>query len=110
MSLSMYRASVPVFLQILGAQAAILDKAIAHCAAKKIDQATILGMRLFPDMLPFTRQIHIATGQALGAGRLAGVELPKFEDNETTLEELKARIVKTMDFLKSLKPEQIDGS
>ncbi len=110
MPLSMYRASVHVFLQILNAQIAVLDKAAAHCAAKKIDEATLINMRLFPDMFPLHRQIRTMTGMALSAGRIAGVELPKFEDGETTFEQLKARITKTIDFLKGLKPEQIDGS
>lgn len=108
--LSMYRASVTVPLQILTAQLDILNKAAAHCAAKKIDEATLINMRLFPDMFPLARQIRVMTGMALAALRIAGVELPKFEDNETTFEQLKARISKVIDLLKGIKPEQVDGS
>jgi hypothetical protein len=111
MTLSIYDASVPVFRQMLGALDACLDKAIAHAEAKKIDQAVFAGLRLFPDMLPFTRQIMIATDFAKGASaRLAGVEVPKYEDTETTLTELKARIQKTLAFLDTLKPAQFAGA
>ena len=111
MPLSLYDASVPVFRQMLGALSACLDKAIAHSEAKKIDQTVFATARLFPDMLPFTRQVMIATDFAKGASaRLAGVEVPKFEDTETTLAELKARIEKTLAFLDTLKPAQFDGA
>jgi hypothetical protein len=111
MSLSMYQASVPPFLQLLGALSAILDKAIAHAAAKKIDQSVFLSARLAPDMFALVRQIQVAADFAKNtAGRLAGVELPKFADEEKSFEELKVRIAKSMDFLKGLKPAQIDGS
>jgi len=108
---TMYQASVPVFRQMLGALNACIDKAIAHAEAKKIDPAVFPQLRLYPDMLPFTRQITIACDFAKGASaRLAGVEVPKFEDTETTLPELKARIAKTLDFIGSLKPAQFDGA
>lgn len=111
MPISMYQASVPAFLQTLASTAAILDKAVAHAAARKIDLAVFLSARIAPDMLPFTKQIQLVSDFAKNtAGRLAGIELPKFEDNETTFDQLKARLAKTVDFLKSLKPAQIDGS
>jgi hypothetical protein len=109
--MSLYHATIPVFRQILGALSAIIDKAAAHAEAKKIDPAVFTNGRLSPDMLPFTRQIFIATDHAKGASaRLAGVEVPKFEDTEITFAELKARIQKTLDFLGTLKPAQFDGA
>jgi hypothetical protein len=111
MTLSMYQASAPRFANMLKNLSAILDKAQAHCDAKKIDPLVLTSCRLFPDMLPFTRQITIACDTAKGAvSRLAGVEIPKHEDVETTLEELKARIAKTVAFLETFKPAQLDGT
>ncbi|MGH8720964.1 MAG: DUF1993 domain-containing protein [Burkholderiales bacterium] len=111
MTISMYQASAPRFADILGNLAAILDKAQAHCEAKRIDPLALTAFRLYPDMLPFTRQITIACDTAKGAvARLAGVEVPKHEDTETSFAELKARIAKTVDFIGTLKPAQIDGS
>jgi hypothetical protein len=111
MTLSLYNVSIPVMIRMLGNLDAILDKAIAHAAARKIDDAAFVEARLFPDMFTFARQIRIATDMAKGAGaRLAGIDIPKFEDNETTLAELKARLHKAMDFLKTLTPAQIDGA
>ena len=109
--MSLYHATIPVFRQMLGALSTIMDKAAAHAEAKKIDPAVFTNGRLSPDMFPFTRQIMIATDHAKGASaRLAGVEVPKFEDTETTFAELKARIQKTLDFLATLKPAQFDGA
>lgn len=111
MSNAMYDHSIPVFVKMLTNLSAILDKAAKHCEAKKIDPNALLGARLFPDMFPLTRQVQIAADQAKGgAARLAGVEIPKYEDTEKTFDELKARIAKTIDFVKSLKPEQIANS
>ncbi|MEO8459880.1 MAG: DUF1993 domain-containing protein [Dokdonella sp.] len=111
MSLSMYDASVPVFIHGLTNLSTILDKAKAHAEAKKIDPDALLGMRLFPDMFPLSRQIQIAADLAKGpAARLAEVERPVYEDTEKTFDELQARIAKTIAFLKTLKPEQINGS
>ena len=111
MSMSMYRASVPVFLQMLPCLSAILDKTAAHAAAKKIDPLVFVDARLYPDMFPLSRQIQIATDFAKGAcARLAGVDPPKYADTEKTLDDLKARIAKTTDFIKEFKPSQIDGS
>src|SRR5881394_2074416 len=111
MTISMYQASAPRFANILRNLSAILDKAEAHCAAKKIDAAALTGFRLYPDMFPFTRQVQVACDTAKGAvARLAGAEIPKHEDTEQTFAELKARIAKTVDFIQSIKPAQIDGS
>jgi hypothetical protein len=107
----MYKASAPRFASILGNLSAILDKAQAHCDARKIDPLVLTGDRLYPDMFPFSRQVQIACDTAKGAvARLAGVEVPKHEDTERTFAELKARIAKTLDFIASIKPERIDGS
>ena len=111
MPLSMYQASVPAFLHTFANLSAILDKAVAHADARKIDHNALLGARFFPDMFPLVRQIPLASDIAKnGTARLAGIQPPKFADNETSFEELKERIAKTVDFLKSLKPEQVDGS
>ncbi len=111
MTLSMYQASVPRFANMLGNLSVILDKAQAHVDAKKIDPATLTTYRLFPDMLPFTKQVQIACDTAKGAvARLAGVENPVHEDFEKTLPELKARIAKTLAFIQSVSPAQIDGT
>ena len=111
MPLSMYRASAPVFLQMLPCLSAVLDKASAHAAAKKIDPQVFLDARLYPDMFPLTRQVQIATDFAKGAcARLAGVEPPKYADVEKSIDELKARIAKTIAFIEEFKPSQIDGS
>jgi uncharacterized protein len=111
MSLSMYQASVPVFVRLLTALSAILDKAAAHAEARKIDPAALLQARLYPDMFPLLRQVLVAADFSKnGTARLAGVEPPKFEDSETTFPELKARLAKTLDYLKTIKPDQVDGS
>ncbi len=111
MKISMFEASAPRFLTMLRALDAILAKAEAYAAAKKIDPQVLLNARLFPDMFPLVRQIQIACDHAKGAcARLAGVELPKYEDNEMTFEEIRARIAKTVAFVESLTPAQIDGS
>ncbi len=111
MKMSMYQASVPVFIRMLNNLTAILSKAAAHAESKKIDPAVLINSRLFPDMLPFAKQVQIASDHAKGAAaRLAGLEPPKFEDNETTFAELTARVQKTIAYLNTVKPEQIDGS
>ena len=111
MTLSMYQASVPRFANMLGNLSSILDKAQAHVEAKKLDASTLTTYRLFPDMLPFARQVQIACDTAKGAvARLAGVENPSHEDNEKTIAELQARIAKTLAFIQSVSPAQIDGS
>ena len=111
MSLSMYQASVPVFIRMLTNLSAVLKKGEAHAQGKKIDPAVFTGARLAPDMFPLVRQVQIATDQVKGCGaRLAGMEVPKYEDNEQSFADLYARIDKTIAFLKSVKPEQINGS
>jgi uncharacterized protein len=111
MSLTMYQASVPIFLQFLGSLSKILEKAAAHAETKKIDPNVFLTARLFPDMLAFTKQVQIVTDHAKGSlARLAGVEIPNFPDTETSFSELQARISKTIEFVKSFKPEQINGT
>src|SRR6476469_10006074 len=111
MTISMYQASGPGFADTLGNLSTILDKAQAHCDARKIDPLILTGFRLYPDMFPFSRQVQIACDTAKGAtARLAGVEIPKHEDTEQTFAELKARIAKTLDFIESLKPERVEGS
>ena len=111
MTISMYHACIPLLTKMLGNLETIVDKAIAHAAARKIDDAAFVEARLFPDMFTFARQIRIATDMAKGAGaRLAGIDIPKFDDHEKTLPELKARLRKAIDFLQTLTPAQIDGS
>lgn len=111
MSMSMYQASVPRFANILGNLSNILDKAQAHVDAKKIDVLALTTYRLFPDMFPMARQVQIACDTAKGVvARLAGVEIPKDEDTEKTLPELKARIAKTIAFIQSVPVAQIDGT
>ena len=111
MTISMYQASAPRFVNILNNLSAILDTAQAHADAKKIDVLALTSFRLYPDMLPMTRQVQIACDSAKSAmARLAGVEIPKHEDTEQTIAELKARIAKTVAFVQTFKPAQIDGS
>ncbi|MHB1333673.1 MAG: DUF1993 domain-containing protein [Sulfuriferula sp.] len=111
MSISMYLVSVPPISRALTNLRAVLQKAAAHAEVRKIDPAVLINARLYPDMLPLVRQVLIATDNAKGAAsRLAGMEPPKYEDNETTFAELVARIDKTIALLQTFKPEQIDGS
>jgi len=111
MNISMYQASVPRFINALNSLSAILDKAQAHVDAKKLDETALTGFRLYPDMLPMARQVMIAGDTAKGlVSRLAGVEIPVYEDTEKTLAELKARLAKTVAYLQTFKPEQIDGT
>ena len=111
MSLSMYQASIPVFIRVLNNLAAILEKAAAHADAHKIDPAVLLASRLFPDMFPMSRQVQLATDSAhSGAARLAGLDVPAYENNEASFPDLLARIRKTVAYLETLKPGQIDGT
>ncbi len=111
MTISMYQASVPRFVNILGNLSNILDKAQALVDAKKIDDAILTNYRLYPDMLPMATQVRIACDTVKGVvARLAGVDIPVFEDNEKTLGELKARIAKTITFVQTFSAGQIDGS
>ncbi|ESS13189.1 hypothetical protein MOLA814_02190 [Betaproteobacteria bacterium MOLA814] len=111
MTISMYQASVPRITNMLNNLGAILDKAQAHVDAKKLDAAALTNARLFPDMLAMNRQVHIATDTAKGVvARLAGVEIPAYEDNEVSFADLRARVDKTVAFVQSFSPEQIDGT
>lgn len=111
MTLSMYDSSVPVLKHMLNSLSTILTKAAEYAADKKIEPGVLINARLFPDMFPLVRQVQIATDQAKGGvARLAGIEIPKFEDNEASFDELQARISKTIEFLDSVDAQQIDGS
>ena len=111
MSISMYKASVPIFVQFLTALSAVLDKAAAHAEARKLDQGVLLNTRLYPDMFPLVRQVRAATDHAINAcGRIAGAELPTFANTEASIPELKERIAKAIDFIKTITPAQLDGT
>jgi len=111
MSISMYDVSIPILTLSLTNLSAILDKAASHEEAKKVDPKVIPQARLIADMLPLSAQIQIACDTAKGAAaRLAGVDAPKHADTEATLAELKARVAKTLDFIKTIKPEQLNGA
>ncbi|MGH8529376.1 MAG: DUF1993 domain-containing protein [Nevskiales bacterium] len=111
MNISMYYASIPHFIRMLGNLKAILEKAAAHVEAKKIDPAALITFRFYPDMFAFARQVQSTSDIAKGcAARLSGTESPKYEDNESSFPELIARMDKTIAYLKTFKPEQIDGS
>ncbi len=111
MKSSMYQSAVPSCVRALTNLAAIIEKGAAHAEARKIDPAALLGARLFPDMLPLTKQVQIATDTASGAvARLAGNEPPVIEHTESTFEALVDRIHKTIEYLNSIKPEQLDGT
>lgn len=111
MSITMHSASVPVFVRMLSNLAAWLDKAEAHATAKKFDTQVYLSTRLAPDMLPFVKQIQIACDSAkFGVARLAGIDAPKFDDTEASLAELRERIHKTLEFVRSVPASRIDGT
>ena len=109
MTISMYHASVPVFLQLLGGLKGVIEKAEAHATAHKWEENTILNWRFYPDMFTFARQVRQASEHAFGAGRAAGVEVPNLPAIDNSFAEMKARIDKTIDFLKGLKADQLDG-
>lgn len=111
MSLSMYSSSIPVFLRFMKNLSTLLKKGAEFAAEKKVDEKVLTGARLYPDMFPLSRQVQIACDVAKGCGaRLAGVDVPKYEDNEVTFADLQARIDKTVAFLNTLSASQIDGS
>ena len=111
MAISMYQASVPVFIRMLTNLKGILDKGTAHAQAKKIEESVLLNARLYPDMLAFTRQVQLASDFARGTGaRLAGKEPPAFEDTEKTFAELAVRVDRSVDYLRTLSVGDIDGS
>jgi uncharacterized protein len=111
MSFSMSKASLPALEIGLNALSGVLDKAQAFATTKKVDPSVLLGTRLCPDMFALTRQVQVASDLAKnGMARLAGVEPPRFEDTETTIDQLKARLAKTVSFLKTLDPKKIDAA
>jgi hypothetical protein len=111
MPISVYDISVPVLSRGLANLSAILDKAAGHAAAKKYDSSVLAQLRLYPDMHALARQVQIACDTAKGAaGRLADVDIPKHDDTEATLDELKQRIAKTLAFLKTVSSEQVNGA
>ena len=111
MTVSMYKVSVPIFVQFLTAQSECIDKAIAHIEAKQLDPNFFLNMRLFPDMYPYARQVQQAsTHAARCCSALAGTEMPSMPNAEASFAELKARLAKTIDYCKTFKPAQIDGT
>ncbi len=110
MALSMYQASIPVYIKLLGGLAGCLKKAAAHYAEKKCDEGSLLSYRLYPDMFHFAKQVQEATNHARSVVRLAGQEPAKVEENEKSLAELIARVETTVAYMQTLKPEQIDGS
>jgi hypothetical protein len=109
--MSFHDASIAAYLQILNSLTNILGKAEAHCQAKKIEPEVLLGARLYPDMLPFTRQIQLTCDFATkGCARLTHSEVPAIPDTEKSFDELKARLAKTIDYVKTFKPAQFDGA
>src|SRR5476649_2442895 len=109
--MSFYDSSVPAFLQILGSLSGLLTKAEAHCKAKNIAPEVLLGARLYPDMLPLSKQIQLASDfAAKGCARLTHSEVPSTPDTEKTFEELKQRLAKASDYLKAFKPAQFEGA
>lgn len=111
MPISMYQASVPLLLRAYTNLSAVLEKGAAHAEAKKLDEASLIGFRLYPDMFPLARQVQVACDIGKnGISRLAGIDPPKFEDTEKTFAELIERVAKTMAFLKQIPASAIDGS
>ncbi len=111
MKISMYTMSVESFLPMLATTSTLLDKALAHATAKKFEPSVLVNARLAPDMFPLSRQIQIACDAAKnGSARLAAQEAPRFEDNESTIEELRARVQRTIQYLKSIPASAFDGA
>lgn len=111
MSLSIYDVTIPTFVRALGALAGVLEKGRSHADSEKIDPAVLLAMRLYPDMAPLVKQVQIATDNAKGAAaRLAQVEPPKYEDNETSFAQLHQRLEKTIGYLREFQPRQLEGA
>ena len=109
MAISLYSGFVPVCLQLLGGLKTVLQKAEEHATAQKWDTATVLNLRLYPDMFTLERQVRQVCNHSLGAGRVAGVDLPSLPDQDNSFAEVQSRIDKTVDFLKGLRANQIDG-
>ena len=111
MKVSIHALSIDIFTHALGNLSAILEKGAAHAATKKFDSTVLVNSRLAPDMLPLSRQVQIACDLAKNsAARLAGIEPPRFEDSEKTIEELRARIARTLDYLKGISASALEGS
>jgi hypothetical protein len=111
MAVSLYDVCIPVFTQSLTNLATLLDKAASFAGSKKLDPKVFPATRLIADMLPLSSQVQIACDNAKGAAaRLAGVDIPKHADTETTIEELKERVTKTLDFIKTIKRDQVEGA
>lgn len=111
MTISMYKASIPGFVQFLRNLSHVLEKGATHARERGDDPDALLGLRVIDDMLPLSRQVQIATDMARnGASRLAGVDLLAIPDEETTIDQLQARIARVIDYLRAFTPEQIDGS
>jgi len=109
--MSFYDATVPAFLQILGSLSGLLTKAEAHCEARKIQPDVLFNARLYPDMLPLSKQVQLACDfAAKGCARLTHSEVPSVPDTEKTFGELKARLARTIDYVKTFKPEQFEGA
>ena len=109
MAITMYSGFVPVCLQLLGGLKTVLQKAEEHATAQKWDTTVVLNLRLFPDMFPLERQVRQVCTHSCGAGRVAGISLPSFADHDNSFAEMQARIDKTIDFLKGLRADQLDG-
>jgi hypothetical protein len=109
MAVSLYTASVPVFLQLLGGLKTVLTKAEEHATAQKWDTGVVLALRFYPDMFTMERQVRQVCNHSLGAGRVAGVDLPTLPDQDNSFAEMQSRIDKTVAFLKGLRPNQLDG-
>ena len=111
MAIAMHQISLPIFIRQLNGLAGCMKKAQASYAEKKCDEASLIAYRFYPDMFSFARQVQVATDHAKNcAALLAGIEAPQFEDNEKSLADLIARVEKTIAYLNSIKPEQIDGT
>jgi uncharacterized protein len=109
MAISLYSGFVPICLQLLGGLKTVLQKAEEHATAQKWDTATVLNLRLYPDMFTLERQVRQVCNHALGAGRVAGLPLPSLPEQDNSWAEMQSRIEKTVDFLKTLQPNQLDG-
>ena len=109
MAITMYSGFVPVCLQLLGGLKTVLQKAEEHATAQKWDTTVVLNLRLYPDMFPLERQVRQVCTHSCGAGRVAGIALPSFPDHDNSFAGMQARIDKTVDFLKGLRPDQLDG-
>src|ERR1700757_2799188 len=109
MAITMYSGFVPVCLQLLGGLKTVLQKAEEHATAQKWDTTVVLNLRLFPDMFPLERQVGQVFHHLYGAGRVGGISRPSFADQDNSFAEMQARIDKTIDFLKGLRADQLDG-